>query len=188
MYLLGVSDSTKQALLHLTDHVSDLPSQQCIMELQILAQIFSDEEKLKKILMENSAEEALTQLRTNEEFLEISLKFDQFLRYFGHRGNIEFELYAKDWAQDPVIVLQMIKNYFQLSETWKPSEKSVEELTASLSDSVKSSINKLTPTQQKIFRHAVWQLRQGVQFLDKSRNMLVKCMVLTFSLISIELF
>ncbi|NIM52805.1 MAG: hypothetical protein GTO22_26765 [Gemmatimonadales bacterium] len=68
-------------------------------------------EVVRRIVVDNAPERALTALRSAPAAAAFLRELDRFLATFGHRALKEFEFSAPRWEEDPGPVLGMVRNY-----------------------------------------------------------------------------
>ncbi|MFZ5351495.1 MAG: PEP/pyruvate-binding domain-containing protein [Bacillota bacterium] len=79
-------------------------------ELVEIAQLAENNELLKKAFKEH-ASSMILDLVKKEEYTEFNRKFEAFLKKHGHRGTSCDDLYTPHWGEEPVIVIELIKQF-----------------------------------------------------------------------------
>ena len=101
-------------------------------EIGALALTAKDNATVRKLLLENKPDKALSELKAEPEANEFMDQLNSFLAKNGHRAIKELELQSVRWEENPAPVLGMVRNYLLVESETVDQEKRLDKARAKI--------------------------------------------------------
>lgn len=130
-------------------------------------------DELTSIISKYIGKEDFQKMEINKVFswlnnnLEISKKFQEFIKKHGHRCVKEFDIYSKTWRMDPLPLMKILQN--SVGKTVKVREKQMD--TKLLLNKIKSP---LTKGQKRILQFVLPRCRKAVEYRETTKSLVIK--------------
>ena len=128
---------------------------------------------LAGVVLDNSSEGALAELRQAREARPFMEQFEIFLQRHGHRCPNEVELLHPRWAEAPQQVIALLAGYLQAGDSIDPEEAERRQRQRR-AEAVAMVEKRLDPVRRKIFRAVLARAQKAVRVRDNSRYYVTK--------------
>jgi len=143
--------------------------------LRIFAEDLKKNPEMLKFFQENSPTNIWKYLQEKKND-EIPSNFHEILRFYGHRGDFEFELFSNVWSENPIPLISSLKNLLKMqgNHAEKPIENISSVWKTLLTPDEISKIEKLNVFQRTLFFFCLKKSRKSVQLRENAKNLLIK--------------
>lgn len=128
---------------------------------------------LAHIVLDNSPEVGLAQLRETIAARPVVEMLETFLQHHGHRCPCEAEWLHPRWAEAPEKVVEVMAGYLRAGDRVNPVESEARQLRRG-EETVARVKASLGPIRQAIFRHILAKAQQAVRLRDNGRHYFMK--------------
>jgi pyruvate,water dikinase len=128
---------------------------------------------LAAVFQDAPAEQVLDVLREPTEAQSFLAEFEAFLQRHGYRCPNDAELHNPRWAEQPVLVIEMLKSYLRLEESANP-QLVEQRRTLEREETTKRLNAQLNPLRRPLFRWLLKQAQDKTRLRDNYRSYVAK--------------
>jgi pyruvate,water dikinase len=139
-------------------------------------------DRVRETFLEGNLDDLRDHLQATPEGRKWLIRFNEFLKRYGHRGIRELDLAEPRWQENQTFVFQMIRNYLQLDEAdTTPVEhfdnmaKERKRLTALVTDRLSQGFwGKFLPWKRWLFKKVLTYVHTAMPFRENFKYYLLK--------------